>query len=368
MRTFIVGDNEITVSRVREVLLQEGQDCPAAHIYSLSLAADQVPQARPELTVVILNPEPEGALATVATLRRDLATPLLVVGPTTDSRLVLSALRLGANDYVDEIELESELRAALARLPVETGSAGMNGRIIALLGPSGGSGSSTLAVNLATMLAREHQHALLLDLNLHTGDIATLMDIKPVHTLADLCQKASRMDRVMFEGSLASHHSGVRLLAAPRKFTEISHINPERIRQVLHLGRDLYPYVVVDLDHGFGPEQLSVLRLADEILLVLRLDFTCLRNVQRTLDYLGELGISRDRVQVVVNRYGQAKEIPAGKAEEALGIKLTHYIPDDPKTVNRANNNGVPVVLESPWSKVSRRLGNLAASVNGKHP
>ena len=58
----------------------------------------------------------------------------------------------------------------------------------------------------------------------------------------------------------------------------------------------------------------------------------------------------------MVNRYGQPKEVPAAKAEEALGVKIAHYVPEDPKTVNRANNNGVPVVLESPSAKVSRSL------------
>src|SRR5205823_1273158 len=106
----------------------------------------------------------------------------------------------------------------------------------------------------------------------------------------------------------------------------------------------------------------------DVILLVLRLDFTCLRNAQRVFDYFDQVGISRDRVRVVVNRYGQAKEVPAGKAEEALRVKVAHYIPDDAKTVNRANNSGVPVVLESPSAKVAKSMVALAASVNGRHP
>jgi pilus assembly protein CpaE len=98
------------------------------------------------------------------------------------------------------------------------------------------------------------------------------------------------------------------------------------------------------------------------------LDFACLRNTQRTLQHLTtELGISRDRIQLVVNRYGQAGEVPAANAEEALGVKVMHYIPDDPKTVNRANNNGVPMVLEKPSAKVSRCVANLAQSVNGRH-
>ena len=118
---------------------------------------------------------------------------------------------------------------------------------------------------------------------------------------------------------------------------------------MLTLARAVFPYVVVDLDHSFRDEQIAgAPARPTSILLVLRLDFASLRNARRTLDHLEQLGIPRDRLRLVVNRYGQPKEVPAAKAEEALGVKIFHYVPDDPKTVNRANNNGVPVVLESP--------------------
>ena len=76
--------------------------------------------------------------------------------------------------------------------------------------------------------------------------------------------------------------------------------------------------------------------------------------------------VRRDRVRLVANRYGQPKELPYGRAEEALGMKIWQYIPDDPKTINRANNNGVPAVLESPRAPVSKSLRCLATGVNGR--
>ena len=99
---------------------------------------------------------------------------------------------------------------------------------------------------------------------------------------------------------------------------------------------------------------------ADPVLLVFRLDFASLRNARRTLDQMDRLGIRRQQLRLVVNRYGQPKEIPFAKAEEALGAKIFHYVPDDPKSVNRANNNGVPVVLESPSAKIARSVMRLA--------
>jgi pilus assembly protein CpaE len=163
------------------------------------------------------------------------------------------------------------------------------------------------------------------------------------------------------------HASGTHLLAAPASFRDIDFITTDGVRQALTLGRSLFPYVVLDLDHSFRPEQSMCLQQADVILLVLRLDFPSLCNTRRSLDYLEQSGISRERIRLVVNRYGQPKEIPAAKAEEALGGKIFHYVPDDPKTINRANNNGVPAVLDYPSARVCRSVTQLAASVNGRH-
>jgi pilus assembly protein CpaE len=369
MQAFLVSDQEPTSARVRAVLSREGYDCPTSALASLDAAVNRLTQERPDLVVVVLSPDPEHGLAVLGELKQKGLLHILSVGPTTDSRLILRALRCGANDFIDELDLESELKTAVMRLradkttpaPVETG------KTIVVLAPSGGSGSSTLAVNIATALAGSHKTTALLDLKLEAGDTAALLDLKPTYTLADVCQNITRLDPLMFEGSLVRHSSGVHLLAPPRQFTDIQFITPEGVRRALTLARASFPYVVVDLDHTFREEQVQVLHQADLILLLLRMDFTSLRNTRRALEHLDFLGISRDRIRLVVNRYGQPKEVPAATVEEALGLKISHYIPEDAKTVNRANNNGVPVVLDSPSAKVSKSLTKLAASVNGRY-
>jgi pilus assembly protein CpaE len=366
MRAAIVSDHDLTAGKARETLLRGGHDCPAENVCRLADAANRLAQTRPEIAFVCLSPDPEKAMAAIAQLRH-LASPLLAIGSARDPQLILRTLRTGATDFVEEADLASELEAALRRLRSDQGTMKELARTIVVLAPSGGSGSSTLAANIATVLAKAHAKTLLVDLKLHAGDLAALLDLRPPHTLADLCRQAALMDRVMFERSLVSHASGVHLLAPPRTLADVSQVTAEAIGKVLALGRSLFPYVVVDLDHSFREEQDQVLRLANVVLLVLRLDFASLRNAQRTLDYLtGHLGLARDKVQLVANRYGQAREVPAAKAEEALGAKIRHYVPDEPKTVNWANNNGVPMVLGSPSAKVSRSVVKLAQSVNGR--
>jgi pilus assembly protein CpaE len=367
MQGFLVSDHEAIGSKVRQALHREGLDCPASNVVRLDSAAHRMTPAQSDLIVVVLSPDPERGLTVLTKLRAQSQARVVAVGPDSDLKLILTALRGGADDYVMETELDAELVTALQRWRAQLTAQAPVGKTIALLAPSGGSGSSTLAANIATVLAAKHQSVALFDLKLEQGDLAALLDLKPAYSLADVCQNTARMDRVLFERSLVRHSSGVHLLAAPRLYADVGHVTTEGVRQALTLARASFPYVVVDLHPQFRDEQACVIHQADVILVVLRLDFASLRNARRSLDHLERMNITKDRVRLVVNRYGQPHEVPAAKAEEALGVKIFHYIPDDPRTINRANNNGVPVVLQAPSAKVSKSIASLAAEVNGRH-
>ncbi|MGO9469404.1 MAG: hypothetical protein ACLQIB_08575 [Isosphaeraceae bacterium] len=371
MRTTVLlaTNDENQGAVVRRVLSREGLDCPATNVVRVAQAPNFLDRSSADLIVVGLPEDQESALEVLDWLEklpRTNGERVLAIGPAADSKMVLRALRGAVHDYLDEADLETELMAALGRWRATLARQALAGRVIAVLAPSGGSGSSTLAVNLAAVLAKQHETAALLDLKLETGDLAALLNLKPTYTLADLCHNIARMDRAFFERSLTRHATGVYLLGAPRHYDDIVQVTPEGVHQALALAKSSFPYVLVDLDHSFRPEQVEVLREADVVLLVLRLDFASLRNARRALEHLERLGVANDRIRLVVNRYGQPKEIACSKAEEALGQKIFHCVPDDPKSVNRANNNGVPVVLESPRAAVSRSVAKLATEVNGR--
>ncbi len=367
MPAFIVTDQESIGSRIRDVLTFGGRECPAANVVAIDDAAARLGRETAiELIVLALPPDREHGLGILPALARFAPGKVLAVGPAADAKLVLRALRAGASDYVDVAELESELEAAVGRLDEAASAPAQPGRLIAVLSPNGGSGSSTVAANLAATLAKEHKSAGLIDMKLETGDLAALLDLRPTFTMADLCHNAARLDRVMFERSLVKHESGVHLLAPPQRLSDVGLVRPEGVGLAVTLARASFPYVVVDLDHSFREEQWVVLRQCDVVLLVLRLDFSSLRNARRAIGHLEAERIDRDKIRLVVNRFGQPQEVPAAKVEEALGMKIAHSIPEDAKAVNRANNHGVPVLIEAPSAKVSRSLVQLAASLNGR--
>jgi pilus assembly protein CpaE len=366
MRIMVAGDNGPLAARIREDL--KGTTLISADLQVLSLeeAVDRVVQFRPEVVVLTLSPSPEQALAALREIRAMLPAHVLAVGPATDPRLILRTLREGACQYLDEIESIDEVAVVLKRLSFESPQQLVQGRLITVLGPSGGNGASTVAANVAAVLARKYERCALFDLKLETGDLATLLNVEPKHTLADFCRNMERMDQVMFEQCFAVHSTGVRLLAPPARYAEVDDVTPRGVRKALSMARSLFPFVVVDLDHSYRSVHAQALYQAEVVLLVMQFDFTSLRQTRRVLNYLEEVGVGRNRIQLVANRYRRPKELGVGEVEDALGMEVRHFIPDDPKNVNFANNKGVPVVLERPRAKSARIMTQIAASVNGR--
>jgi pilus assembly protein CpaE len=363
MQAYLVCEDEQLGRSIQQVLLRERVDCPISSLISYAQAARRLADGPSDLIIAVLPEDPlqsVEALEMLADVPRGERTVVIAVGPAADAKLVIRALRGVVDDYVDMKEMEPELVASLAGWRRKWALDRPAGRLVAVFAPSGGAGSSTISASLAVLMAKQLGSVALLDMKLETGDLADLLDLKPTYSLADLSRNLDRLDEVLLRRTLVEHASGVHLLASPRALGDIEAVTPEGVRRTIGLARSSFPGVVVDLDHRFDQEQMEVLRHADVIVVVLRLDFTSLKNTSRFLDHLDGLGIAMDRVRVVVNKAGQPKEVPIAKAEEALKRKIFLAIPDEPKVVNRANNNGVPVVLDAPSSKTSKCLVRLA--------
>ncbi len=378
LRILIASDDEQTGQRLCELLERHALECPASRVVSLDVAADRASRLIPELILFVLSDDPMPGLKALRETQRTLSNAhILAVGPATDAKLVLKALHVGAAEYLDLAMLESELANSLIRWKTrqqQSTKRQASGRVLAVLAPSGGCGGSTLAVNLSTVLAyvgtlttKAHGECGLIDLNLAAGDLEAMLNLKPLHGLGELCDRIERMDQTMFEQFLVKHASGVHLLAAPRELNDIEKVTGKVIRRVLAMARVRFPYTVIDVANAFDIEQVEALWQADTILVVMRLDYTSLRNTRRALDNLVDLGIGLERVRLVVNGYRQAKQLRLSEVEKALDMKVLECVPNDPSRVNRSINKGIPVVLHSPRAPFSKSIMDLAAAVNGHH-
>ena len=366
MQILVASNNSSLSSSIQHSLLKHGRGCSGAHVVRLEDAANLAAQIRPEAIVVALSPDPGAALEVLAELRETTRSRLLGIGPASDAKLILETMRRGAYQYLDESQLDGELMTAIGRLEASDPGPAEPGKVIAVLGPSGGTGASTVAVNIATVLAQSYSECALLDLKLENGDLATLLDLKPDHTIAEFCDNLARMDNNMFEQCFLRHSSGIHLMAAPHTYADAARVSPAGVRKALGMARRRYSYSIIDLDHSYRQVQAQAMYQADVIVIVVRLDIASLRQSQRTLDYMRQLGIAADRVRLVANRCGWHNELRVAQVQKTLEMNVIEMIPDDPKSLRQANLKGIPVVRACPTAKVSRRLVNVAMRVNGQ--
>jgi pilus assembly protein CpaE len=336
-----------------------------ANVLPIEAAASAVScfYPKPDLILFVLSDDAERCHAALEHLRELSGVDVVVVGPR-DPNSILGALHAGAASYLDETsDLERDLAVTLGRLSSAEPGRSPAGRLTTVVSASGGCGRTLVAANLAVALAKKHGRCGLFDLDLHGGDLATSLNLKPRHSIVDLCRNIDKLDQKMFEQSLAEHESGVSVLAGPDNWEDGRHVTLDGLQKALRFGRSLFSHVVADLDAFWQKDFAYPLQQSTAVVLLVRLDFAALRKARRALSCFERNGVDRDNVLLVAARSGRQKEISAAQVESALDMKIRHYVPEDPSAANSSTNCGVPVVLESPSSAISKAINALAATI-----
>ena len=301
----------------------------------------------------------------------NLRRQFIAVGPVLPPELLMQAMRAGVTEYLPKPVSQEELGAAIDRTARKLGiSAGgavrVPGKLFVTFGVKGGSGTTTVATNLAIRLQQlTGKKTLLVDLNLELGEIALFLGMQSRYTFIDLIRNLHRVDADLLASYLEQHDSGVYLLAGPQDPGMAGGISPDEVHQILGFLRQHYGYVVVDTSKSFDYITMAALEEADEVLLVANADLPTLRNIKRSLPVLERLtGRSSDRVRLVLNRYQEDDLIPLRDVQSTLGMEVYATLANDYESVIRSINSGKPVALDRK-SKFNSDLGTLGEKIAG---
>jgi pilus assembly protein CpaE len=281
-------------------------------------------------------------------------------------------MRGGAKEFLAQPVKAEDLIAALGRMgAAKFGAADGRGRschTIAIAGATGGVGSTSLAVNLGCILARDERNSVVLvDLDMALGDADVCLDSIPDYTLVDVAQNISRLDFTLLKRSLTKHSSGLYLLPRPVQLQDTAQVTPDDLARVLGLLKASFTHMVLDLSKSYTPLDQVALQSAKDILLVTQLDLPCLRNVVRLMMSFSEDDSIKDKVKIVVNRVGlETGAISLKKAQETMGRDIFWQLPNDYKTMVEVRNNGVPLTEQAPKASITQSMMALAESLTGE--
>jgi len=240
---------------------------------------------------------------------------------------------------------------------------GMHGsRVIAVFAPKGGVGKTTISFNLAVALAVQGHRTCLMDASLQFGDLRALLKV-PADAPSILDLPTDRIGESDLADVLWRDPSGIDILLAPPRIELAEMVSVRDVDKVVSLLRRVYAVVVVDMPATLGDVSLAILDAADTIVEIVTYDSTTIRNTLAVVDAFRAIGYPADKVRYVVNRADSAGGVRPDDLARALGRAPDHAIISDGRLVMQSNNEGVPFVIASPESQISRDVATVAASL-----
>jgi len=316
----------------------------------------------PEVVFISTHPDAEAALALAERIVQSLQTSVIIASTTKDPDLILRAMRIGIKEFlVFPPTKDGELFNVLKKIETRIGTKKAQGKFIAVFSGKGGTGTTTLSINLADHIRRWTDALVVaIDLRLPMGDVDLFLDLQSSYTIIDLLNNLKRLDKTLLLSSLTRHNSGLYILADPENLVEYERISGTGVAQILTILREHMDYVVADLNHDFDEVTLAALDIADIILLITQQSVPIIRSTQRCLDLFKRLGYFQDKVKIVINRYLEDNKMPISEIEDILGHPISFKVVNDYLHVIDAINEGTLLSQLNSKSKVNADIAELA--------
>lgn len=284
-----------------------------------------------------------------------------------ETAVLLKALQTGIDGFFTQPLNEGEVVAALNKfkekqLTCEEPPMMPKGRIIYLLGSKGGAGTTTLGVNMATLLSNSSRKlkVVLLDMNMLLGDIPLFIELDYTCSITEVIDKVDRLDQEFLQACLTEHPSGLKVLPSPRILNRQTLFTPETMERILTLLSSMFDYVLIDGGKTIDTAHTEMMRMAGDIFLVTLLDLPALSNARKLIDLFRYRKLDDSgKLKVIVTRYSRKSPISIKEAKEALTEDIYWTVPEDEKACFSALNQGRPINEIAPRSKIGKNLEEL---------
>jgi len=383
----IVDDVAETRENVRK-LLQFESDVEVVGVARTGREAiDMAQEVEPDVILMDINmPDMDGIAATEAIRQKSPFIQVVILSVQGDQNYMRRAMLAGARDFLTKPPMGDELISAIRRagtmahqerakggatvavtssgLPSVPSISSSQGKIITVYSPKGGTGCTTLAVNLGIALHNDETRSVIVDGNLQFGDASIFINEQGKNTILDLVSIAEELDPEIVGDVMVKHDaSGVHVLAAPSRPEQAESISAGDFTQVLQYLRRLYAYVIVDTPSLLTDIVLSSVDESDIIVVIATQEIPAIKNTRLFLDLISSMGVNRERVVFAINRYDKRIGITPEKIGENLKVDVAAIVPLDEKSVIPSVNRGIPFILGNKTQPASKGILSLAESV-----
>ncbi|MBS0408903.1 MAG: AAA family ATPase [Proteobacteria bacterium] len=303
-----------------------------------------------------------------ALAQRPNAPAVLMAGGHLPTALVKAVMRLPKSDFLEapftSVDLGRAAAAMLAEAPAAAG-APHHSRCWTVMGSVGGCGATTIAVEIATELARRvgrDRRVALVDLNLADGAASAYLGSTPNMLLAEASATPERIDQALLDAFSMRVGAGLDLLACPRDPKAFTRVSAMAVCRVLEVACQVYDHVVIDIPRHHQAWTLDVLAGSDEILVVSELTVPALLAARSLAAEIEAELPDGAQPRIILNRLASRVFGPApslAEAEKALQRKADGGVTSDWEAAAASANLGGAISQHRPRSKIVRDISVL---------
>lgn len=372
IKVFIISSSAEKTDKIKN-LLKKAPDISVEGVCGMGPESPEKIEASSPGVALLIADEKDNIIGTVQRLYLNLPTcSQILIHENSEMEMLQQAVKAGVRNLlnwpVDGAELQDNIRylynveSARKNMNSAPAAGGRQSQVITVFGTKGGIGKTTVAVNLATTLARVGKKTAIVDLDLQFGDVGVFLDIDTKDSIAELvAENDFDIDRI--KSYLQLHQSGLHVLCAPKSPEYAETVNSSHIEKIINGLRPFYDYIIIDTPPAFNDNTLTALELSNQIYFILTLDISTLRNAKISMGVMESLEHG-GKIKIIVNREAESV-ISVKDAEKVVKSPVYCRIPSDWKTATASLNKGVPFVLDSPNAKISAALYKLASLTCG---
>jgi pilus assembly protein CpaE len=300
---------------------------------------------------------------------------LIVLTASEDEELAFAALREGADEYLVKGDVSGPALARRLRFAVERRQAkaqeqpaGTHSIVLGFIGVKGGTGTTTVALNIAAAMAKQNRSTIAVELKPDYGTFSFQLKHTPAANLSSLCALgAAGIDAAGVASRLCSFPLGLRVLFGPQALEEFREIDPRAAAALIRTVSGMAERVVIDLPPPASPMTQVVVRQCDFVSIVLERDPVSVHAAKIVLRLLRAWGITQLVTgAIVVNRVTTYIPMPMDDIAPQLDCAILAVVPPAVELCARANQAGSPVVFFQPESTLASVLTEVALRFSGE--
>jgi pilus assembly protein CpaE len=300
------------------------------------------------------------------TRRLEGKAPIVVVTQEFNAAAVRILVQLKINDFlVKPLTTADLVRSCIRALQGPGREDNTEAQIYSFMPAAGGVGNTTLTLETAFQLhnsVTRGASTCVVDLNFQQGSCAEYLDLEPRFDISEIENQPERLDRQLLDVMLSKHASGLCVLAAPVKPSEMRSFNTDLVVRVLDLVSAYFDNVVIDMPRTWFRWTETVLLGSNKLYIVSEMTVPCLRHTQRLIQAIYETAGKEVKPNVIVNRYehrGQQNGVRENDLTEILGDHFVGGVSNNYRLVRQAVDRGVPLAAVDPNANVVSDLKKI---------